>query len=165
MARPTDSGSPTSTRVASYAGSFAGTGWLDDGSLASTGANSTWRSIVYNTDAQGWGANEAPRGALMHQCTIAGGKISKYQCIVPTTWNGSPKDANFNPAASATVQKQHRGPIEQSCVGVTFATGTYSIASGAGQSSTPSGFTAAVGGVELVRCAQSFDPCIACAVH
>ena len=40
---------------------------------------------------EGWGATEAPRGALMHQCTITAGKITKYQCIVPTTWNGSPQ--------------------------------------------------------------------------
>ena len=50
----------------------------------------------YGTN-QGWGGTEAPRGALMHQTTITNGKIQKYQCIVPTTWNGSPKDGARQP--------------------------------------------------------------------
>jgi hydrogenase large subunit len=36
---------------------------------------------------------EAPRGALGHWIRIKDGKIDNYQCVVPTTWNGSPRDA------------------------------------------------------------------------
>ncbi len=58
---------------------------------------------------QGWGATEAPRGALMHQCTIVNGKITKYQCIVPTTWNMSPKDTR-QPAWSDRAGDDRRRP-------------------------------------------------------
>lgn len=147
---------------ASYAGSFTG-GWIADSSLALTTAGSTWRSGVAlpALPSSGWGANEAPRGALMHQCTIGtDAKISRYQCIVPTTWNGSPKDSSFVAAAPGD-KHLYRGPIEQACVGAPFAPGTTAYLAGNGVGA----FNAATGGVEVVRCAQSFDPCIACAVH
>ena len=34
----------------------------------------------------------APRGMLGHWIKIKDGKIENYQCVVPTTWNGSPRD-------------------------------------------------------------------------
>lgn len=46
---------------------------------------------------KGYGWTEAPRGALGHWIKIKGGKIKKYQCVVPSTWNASPKDVNGNP--------------------------------------------------------------------
>jgi Ni,Fe-hydrogenase I large subunit len=42
--------------------------------------------------AQGVGLTEAPRGALGHWIDIDGHKIKNYQCVVPTTWNCSPRD-------------------------------------------------------------------------
>jgi ferredoxin hydrogenase large subunit/hydrogenase large subunit len=42
--------------------------------------------------AAGHALLEAPRGALGHWLAIDGGKISRYQCVVPTTWNCSPRD-------------------------------------------------------------------------
>ncbi|MBB4286458.1 nickel-dependent hydrogenase large subunit [Roseospira goensis] len=42
--------------------------------------------------ARGAGFTEAPRGALGHWVEISGGRIRNYQCVVPTTWNGSPRD-------------------------------------------------------------------------
>jgi len=36
---------------------------------------------------------EAPRGALGHWIKIKDTKIDDYQCVVPTTWNASPRDA------------------------------------------------------------------------
>jgi hydrogenase large subunit len=42
--------------------------------------------------AQGYGFVEAPRGALGHWIDIEDKKIKNYQCIVPTTWNASPRD-------------------------------------------------------------------------
>lgn len=54
----------------------------------------------------GVGMGEAPRGALGHWISIREGKIGRYQCVVPTTWNASPRDDNGTP-----------GPIEQALVG------------------------------------------------
>ena len=34
----------------------------------------------------------APRGALAHWIDIEDKKIKNYQCVVPTTWNASPRD-------------------------------------------------------------------------
>jgi hypothetical protein len=44
-------------------------------------------------EAKGAGFTEAPRGALGHWIKIKDTKIDNYQCVVPTTWNGSPRDA------------------------------------------------------------------------
>ncbi len=43
-------------------------------------------------NGQGMGLTEAPRGALGHWITIDNYIIDRYQCVVPTTWNASPKD-------------------------------------------------------------------------
>ncbi len=51
----------------------------------------TWPSEV-----KGVGFTEAPRGALGHWIRIKDGKIDNYQCVVPTTWNGSPRDNQGN---------------------------------------------------------------------
>ena len=48
---------------------------------------STWKK-----SAQGYGFVEAPRGALAHWIDIEDRKIKNYQCVVPTTWNASPRD-------------------------------------------------------------------------
>ena len=52
---------------------------------------STWES-----EARGVGYGEAPRGALGHWIHIKDAKIENYQCVVPTTWNASPRDAQGN---------------------------------------------------------------------
>ena len=85
---------------------------------------------------------------LMHLITINGGKIAKYQAVVPTTWNASPKGATSAP-----------GPIEKAMEGIPYSIQQTTTTGGAGQPIT------AGGGVEALRVAQSFDPCIACAVH
>jgi len=48
---------------------------------------STWPK-----EAKGVGYMEAPRGALAHWIVIKDGKTENYQQVVPTTWNGSPRD-------------------------------------------------------------------------
>jgi hydrogenase large subunit len=45
---------------------------------------------------KGFGFVEAPRGALGHWIDIDNMAIKNYQCIVPTTWNASPRDAAGN---------------------------------------------------------------------
>ena len=37
-----------------------------------------------------------PRGALGHWIKIKNARIENYQCVVPTTWNGSPRDHEGN---------------------------------------------------------------------
>lgn len=56
--------------------------------------------------ATGHGVVDAPRGALGHWIEIEDKKIARYQLVVPTTWNASPKDADGNP-----------GPMEQALIG------------------------------------------------
>jgi hydrogenase large subunit len=51
-----------------------------------------WDPSTWPKEAKGAGFTEAPRGALGHWIKIKDGKIDNYQCVVPTTWNGSPRD-------------------------------------------------------------------------
>jgi len=51
-----------------------------------------WDPSTWPKEAKGVGITEAPRGALGHWVIIKDGKVANYQCVVPTTWNGSPKD-------------------------------------------------------------------------
>jgi hydrogenase large subunit len=60
----------------------------------STTANiEKWEPSTWPKEAKGAGFTEAPRGALGHWIKIKDTKIDNYQCVVPTTWNGSPRDA------------------------------------------------------------------------
>ena len=52
-----------------------------------------WDPATWPREARGAGFTEAPRGALGHWIRIKDTKIDNYQCVVPTTWNGSPRDA------------------------------------------------------------------------
>jgi len=51
-----------------------------------------WSPDKWPAEAKGVGFTEAPRGALGHWIKIKGGRIDNYQAVVPTTWNGSPRD-------------------------------------------------------------------------
>ncbi len=55
-----------------------------------------WDPRSWPKEAKGVGTVEAPRGALAHWIKIKDGKIENYQCVVPTTWNGSPRDPKGN---------------------------------------------------------------------
>lgn len=57
--------------------------------------------------ASGFGLWCAPRGALGHWLDIEEGKVARYQAIVPTTWNCSPRDAREQP-----------GPLEAALEGI-----------------------------------------------
>lgn len=57
-------------------------------------------------ESEGAGFTEGPRGALGHWIKIKNKVIENYQCVVPTTWNASPKD-----------DKEQPGPIEQAIIG------------------------------------------------
>jgi hydrogenase large subunit len=51
-----------------------------------------WEPSTWPKEAMGAGFTEAPRGALGHWIRIKDTKIDNYQCVVPTTWNGGPRD-------------------------------------------------------------------------
>ena len=55
-----------------------------------------WEPGTWAPDVKGAGFTEAPRGALGHWVHVKNGKIANYQCVVPTTWNGSPRDPEGN---------------------------------------------------------------------
>jgi [NiFe] hydrogenase large subunit/hydrogenase large subunit len=69
-----------------------------------------WDPATWPSQAMGWGITEAPRGALGHWLQIEDGTISNYQCVVPSTWNGSPRDA-----------LGQRGPWEEALIGTPVA--------------------------------------------
>jgi Ni,Fe-hydrogenase I large subunit len=91
-------------------------GWLSDleanlrtGDLAIADVTH-WDPASWPSSAQGFGMEEAPRGALGHWVVISGKKIGNYQMIVPSTWNGSPRD-----------DKGRRGAWEEALVGTPVA--------------------------------------------
>ncbi|MVT54089.1 hydrogenase 1 large subunit [Bradyrhizobium yuanmingense] len=57
---------------------------------------SKWNPESWPMEAKGYGFTEAPRGALGHWIKIKDRRIDNYQCVVPTTWNGSPRDPKGN---------------------------------------------------------------------
>ena len=52
-----------------------------------------WEPESWPARAEGVGFMEAPRGALAHWLVIDDGLIENYQAVVPSTWNGGPRDA------------------------------------------------------------------------
>jgi Ni,Fe-hydrogenase I large subunit len=94
-----------------------------------------WDPSSWPAQSEGYGYLDAPRGALGHWVQIRDGKISRYQCVVPSTWNCSPRDA-----------QGQMGPYEASLVD------NHPLAI----SDQP---------LEILRTIHSFDPCMACGVH
>jgi len=76
----------------------------------STFNSERWEPNSWPKDCEGVGLVEAPRGSLAHWIKIHDGKIDNYQLVVPTTWNGSPRDA-----------KQQRSSFEASLIGTPVA--------------------------------------------
>jgi len=66
----------------------------------------TFAEYTIPDEGMGMGLTEAARGALGHWIEIKDKKTANYQCVVPTTWNASPRDDKGNP-----------GPIEQAIIG------------------------------------------------
>jgi len=69
-----------------------------------------WEPKSWPSEAEGVGLVDAPRGALAHWIKIKNGAIDNYQLVVPTTWNGSPRDA-----------KSVRSAFEESLIGTPVA--------------------------------------------
>jgi Ni,Fe-hydrogenase I large subunit len=94
-----------------------------------------WAPSTWPAECQGYGFLDAPRGALGHWVQIRDGKISRYQCVVPSTWNCSPRD-----------KQGQMGPYEASLVD------NHPLV----KPEQP---------LEILRTIHSFDPCMACGVH
>ncbi len=94
-----------------------------------------WEPSTWPAKSEGYGYLDAPRGALGHWVQIEGGSISRYQCVVPSTWNCSPRDA-----------EGQAGPYEASLAD------NHPLL----DPQRP---------LEILRTIHSFDPCMACGVH
>lgn len=83
--------------------------WLDELTTAMTKPNFKIHDTEHwDPPAEGKGAGfyEAPRGALGHWIKIKDHKTERYQAVVPSTWNASPR-----------CEEKHRGPYEESLIG------------------------------------------------
>jgi [NiFe] hydrogenase large subunit/hydrogenase large subunit len=97
--------------------------------------DSKWDPSTWPDSARGYGAVDAARGALGHWVRIRDGKIERYQCVVPSTWNCSPRDPQgISGPYEASLTDNH--PLED-----------------------------AERPIEILRTIHSFDPCMACGVH
>jgi len=77
----------------------------------------TFADFQIPESGSGVGLTEAARGALGHWLEISGGKVHNYQCVVPTTWNCSPRDDRGTPGAleqalAGTPVSDANNPIE-----------------------------------------------------
>ena len=70
----------------------------------------TFTDFTVPATGTGYGLTEAARGALGHWLEIRDHRVERYQCVVPTTWNCSPRDDQGNP-----------GALEQALVGTPMA--------------------------------------------
>ena len=76
-----------------------------------------WDPAEWPAELRGAGFHEAPRGALGHWIVIRDGRIARYQCVVPTTWNASPRDARgvagpYEAALVGTPIEDQERPLE-----------------------------------------------------
>jgi [NiFe] hydrogenase large subunit/hydrogenase large subunit len=102
---------------------------------SATFTKDNWDPSTWPATAQGYGYLDAPRGSLGHWVQIENGKISRYQCVVPSTWNCSPRDG-----------QGQMGPYEAAL------TDNHPLV----DPERP---------IEILRTIHSFDPCMACGVH
>ncbi|MER2605547.1 MAG: nickel-dependent hydrogenase large subunit [Siculibacillus sp.] len=84
---------------------------------SSTANTEKWKPESWPKEVKGVGFTEAPRGALGHWVKIKDGKIDNYQAVVPTTWNGSPRDPKggigaFEAALLDTPMADPNQPLE-----------------------------------------------------
>lgn len=100
-----------------------------------TFAGAKWEPSTWPAKAQGYGFLDAPRGALGHWVQIEDQKISRYQCVVPSTWNCSPRDGKGVPGPYEAALMDHHPLVKPD---------------------QP---------LEILRTIHSFDPCMACGVH
>ena len=82
--------------------------------VTSTANTEKWQPDAWPKSCQGVGFVEAPRGALGHWVIIKDKKIDRYQCVVPTTWNGAPRGPKGELSAyEASLMNTHMDVPEQ----------------------------------------------------
>ena len=96
-----------------------------------------WEPATWPKKCKGVGWVEAPRGSLSHWVRIENETVANYQCVVPSTWNSSGRDA-----------EGQMGPYEYSLA----HTGEHPLVDPAQP-------------IEPLRTVHSYDPCQSCAVH
>ena len=101
----------------------------------STFNGAKWEPSKWPKSARGYGYLDAPRGALGHWVLIEDGKIDRYQCVVPSTWNCSPRDAQGQPGPYESALMDNHPLVDPE---------------------RP---------IEILRTIHSFDPCMSCGVH
>lgn len=94
-----------------------------------------WDPSSWPASARGYGWLDAPRGVLGHWVRIEDGKVARYQCVVPSTWNCAPREADGSTGAYESCLKANH-PLANPAQPL-----------------------------ELLRTIHSFDPCMSCAVH
>jgi len=94
-------------QLTAWTGELAASMGSGDTRIADT---TKWDPASWPAEAKGWGHTEAPRGSLGHWVHIKDGAIANYQCVVPSTWNASPRDA-----------QGQKGPYEAALVGTPVA--------------------------------------------
>ncbi len=94
-----------------------------------------WDPSTWPAKTQGYGWLEAPRGLLGHWVQIEHGAITRYQCVVPSTWLGCPRGPDGVPGIYETALTSNHPLLDPE---------------------RP---------LEILRTVHSFDPCMACAVH
>jgi Ni,Fe-hydrogenase I large subunit len=115
--------------------------WYDDlvtrikGGDTQTFTRDKWDPSTWPSEAQGYGWLDAARGALGHWVQIRNGAITRYQCVVPSTWNASPRDPQGQPGPYEAALMDNHPLVDPE---------------------RP---------IEILRTIHSFDPCIACGVH
>ncbi len=116
-------------------------GWLDEleAAMGKPGFAIQDTASWEPKEGKGFGAYDAPRGALSHFLIVGKDKkIANYQAVVPSTWNASPRDKNGV-----------RGQYEEALIGAPLSKdkqGNWNP-------------------LNIVRIIRSFDPCLACAIH
>ncbi len=89
--------------------------WISE--LAHKREEDFYHTVASIPDGQGAGLIQAARGALGHWVKVRNEKISHYQIITPTSWNGSPRDEQgmrgaWEEALIGTPIKDLKNPIE-----------------------------------------------------
>jgi hydrogenase large subunit len=129
-------------------------------------------------EGRGMGLWDAPRGALSHWVTVDDYKIKHYQCVVPGTWNWSPRDAKDRPGPGEHAIQSGTTWIPTLNV-PQIATAMWSDDWGnllattltalnpkfAGLNMEPSDAGTNVNATLPLMIVRSFDPCLACGVH
>ena len=128
-------------------------------------------------EARGRGLWEAPRGALGHWVEIKDHKIDRWQIVVPSTWNWSPRDSKDRPGVGEQAIQCGTTWVPTMTVpevanalypgwGDVVASALTKLNPKFGRlNMEPTETGESVNATLPLLIVRSFDPCLACAVH